>query len=104
MLRTEAGLKTYYPIACPCSCFAPFIGLSYVGEFPLSRSYQKANFIDQSATFKVVSYNDIINLGSPEFGLKWTHNNGFSFVIGYKGLFNTKTSINEVDAGLEWVF
>ncbi len=104
LLRTEAGLKAYYSINCPCSCFAPFIGLSYVGEFPLSKSKQKANFTDQSCVFSATSYDDVINLGSPEVGLKWTHCNGFSFVVGYKGLYNTKTSINEVEGRLEWVF
>ena len=104
MLRTEAGIKGYYSIMCDCSCFAPFLGLSYVGEFPLHKSKQRASFTGQFCVIQAASYDDIVNLGSPEVGMKWTHCNGFSFVVGYKGLFNNKTSINEVEGRLEWVF
>lgn len=104
ILRAEAGLKGYYSIMCNCSCFAPYFGLSYVGEFPLHRSKQKGNFRDQSCLIDPTAYDSAVNLGSPELGIKWTHCNGFSFVVGYKGLFNSKTSINELEGRLEWVF
>lgn len=104
ILRAEAGLKGYYSIMCSCSCFAPYFGLSYVGEFPLHRSKQKAHFRDQTCLIEAMSYDSAVNLGSPELGIKWTHCNGFSFVVGYKGLFNSKTSVNELEGRLEWVF
>lgn len=104
MLRGEAGLKAYRTWACECSCFAPYIGLSWVGEFPLEHSKQRASFVDQSCTFSVTSYHSSVQLASPMAGLKWTYNCGMSWSVGYKGLFNRKTSINEVDARLEWIF
>lgn len=104
MLRAEAGVRGYYSIMCCCSCFAPYIGLSYVGEFPLHKSKQRATFVDQTCLINVTSYDDCVNTASPELGVKWTHCDGFSFVAGYKGLFNAKTCINQVEGRLEWVF
>ncbi len=104
MLRGEAGLRAYRTWVCECSCFAPYIGLSWVGEFPLGHSKQKASFTGQSCVIDVTSYHSSIQLASPQAGVKWTQNSGFSFLVGYKGLYNSKTSINEVDASVEWVF
>lgn len=104
MLRGEAGLRAYYTRVCECSCLAPYIGLSWVGEFPLDNSNQRARFIGQDCVFTVTSYDSSIQFGSPEVGVKWTRNSGFSFSIGYKGLFSSKAHINQVDARLEWIF
>ncbi len=104
MLRGEAGLRAYRTWVCECSCFAPYIGLSWVGEFPLGHSKQKASFTGQSCVIDVTSYHSSVQLVSPQAGIKWTQNSGLSFSLGYKGLYNNKTSINEVEGRLEWVF
>ena len=104
MLRAEAGLKGNYSVVYERYCMAPYFGISYVGEFPLGKSRQQAHFAHQSCTINVVSFDSSVNLGSAEGGIRWTNVNGISFLIGYKGLFNTKTSINEVEGRLEWTF
>lgn len=104
MLRGESGLKAYFTWNYECSCFAPYLGVSWVGEFPLGASRQRANFVDQKPLMIVNSYHSSVQLVSPQAGFNWTRNNGFSFIFGYKGLFNHKVHINEVDARLEWVF
>lgn len=104
MIRGEAGLRAYRTWNCDCFCFAPWIGLSWVGEFPLSHSKQRASFDDQSCTFSVNSYHKSIQLASPEAGIKFTNPCGFSLWVGYKGLYNSSTNINQVDLGVDWVF
>ena len=101
MLRGEAGLRWYYEFDCDCYCFAPYLGASGVGEFPLHKSKQKASFVDQSCVMDVTSYDSAVYLGSPEAGIKWTHCNGGSITVGYKGLFNDKTRINQFEVRVE---
>ncbi len=106
ILRGEAGMVFYrdWNYDCNC-CFSPYIGLSWVGEFPLQDVHEKAHFIDQSAaTMNITSYHNSIQLASPQAGVRWSRNSGFSVDVGYKGLYNSKTSINEVEGRLEWVF
>lgn len=104
MLRGEAGLKVYRTWFFEDSCLAPYLSLSWVGEFPLGSSKEKASFAGQSCVIDVTSYHSSMQLGSPQAGIKWTMNSGFTFSVGYKGLFNSKTSINEAEGRLEWVF
>lgn len=104
MLRTEAGLKTYRTINYKQFCFAPYLGLSWVGEFPINDSRQKASFTEQSCVIDAKSYHSSVQLVSPQAGIKWTTNKRFSFIFGYKGLFNRTVHINEVEARLEWLF
>ncbi len=104
MLRGEAGLRGYYTISCSCFCYAPYLGASWVGEFPLHDSKQKATFINQSPVIDVKAYDSAVHLGSPEAGVKVTYDNGFSFLVGYKGLFNSDVRINQVEGRVEWVF
>ncbi len=104
MLRGEAGLRIYRTRQCDCFCYAPYIGISWVGEFPLSRSKQRAHFVGQDCTFSVGSYHSAIQLVSPSAGIKFTNKCGFSFSVGYKGLYNSSTHINEIDTGIEWIF
>lgn len=104
MLRGEVGLRAYRTWVCQCSCFAPYIGLSWVGEFPLGHSKQKASFTGQSCVIDVTSYHSSVQLASPQAGVKWTRNSGLSLLLGYKGLYNNKTSINEVEGRVEWVY
>lgn len=104
MLRGEAGLRAYRTWACECYCFAPYIGLSWVGEFPLNHSKQRASFTGESCVIDVTSYHSSVQLASPQAGVKWTTNGGVSFLVGYKGLYNDKTNINEIEANLDWVF
>ena len=102
MIRGEAGLNCYYAFNCCTSCYAPYIGLSWVGEFPLHKSKQKVTFSGQ--TVEVISYNTSVRLASPQAGIKWTHCCGASVILGYKGLFNSSVRINQAEARLEWVF
>ena len=106
MLRSEAGLKAYrtWDWEWNCSCIEPYLGLSWVGEFPLGKSRQRASFSGQSCVIDVTSYHSSSQLVSPQAGVKWMTSDGFSLVFGYKGLYNRKTSINEVEGRLEWVF
>ena len=104
LIRGEAGVRLYHTYVCECSCWAPFLGVSWVGEFPLGHSKEKARFVGQSCEFEVKSYHSSVQLVSPEAGFKWTRNSGFSFLVGYKGLYNSRTTINEVEGRLEWVF
>jgi len=104
MLRVEAGLNLYLYLESECYCVAPYIGGSYVGEFPLHDSKEKASFTGQSCVMNVKSYDSAVHLGSPQVGIKWTFCNGFSLNTSYKGLFNDKTRINEVHARVEWIF
>ena len=78
--------------------------LSWVGEFPLNKSKQKASFADINCLMVVKSYHDMVNLASPQAGLKWTFTDGFSFILGYKGLFSKKTVINQADLRFEWIY
>ncbi|MFI4919903.1 MAG: autotransporter domain-containing protein, partial [Legionellales bacterium] len=104
MLRGESGLKVYYNWKVQCICLAPYLSLSWVGEFPLGTSRQKAQFKGQTSKISVKSYHSSVQLVSPQAGIKWTSNDGFSFIFGYKGLFNRKVQINEAEARLEWLF
>ena len=104
MIRGEAGLRAYRTWSCNYSCFAPYLGLSWVGEFPMGHSKQKASFIGQSCVIDASSYHSSVQLVSPQAGIKWTSYCGISFSVGYKGLYNSKTNINEVDGRIEWDF
>jgi outer membrane autotransporter protein len=104
MMRAEAGLKWYYEVDCDCFCWAPYLGASYVGEFPIHKSKQPASFVGQSCVINAKSYDSSVHLGSPQAGVKWTNCSGWSFLLGYKGLFNSKTTINEIEGRIEWLF
>lgn len=104
MLRGEGGLRIYRTWSCECDCFAPYLGVSWVGEFPIGHSKQRANFVGQDYVIDVNSFHSSVQLVSPEAGIKFTRNSGFSLLLGYKGLYNSKTSINELEGRFEWVF
>ncbi|MBS0629303.1 MAG: autotransporter domain-containing protein [Verrucomicrobia bacterium] len=104
MLRSEVGLRAYWQWACDCFCWAPYLGVSWVGEFPLDHCKQRANFKDVNCTFTVDCFDSSVQLVSPVAGIKWTTNCGTSFSIGYKGLYNGSTNINQVDVRVEWLF
>ena len=103
-IRGEGGLRAYYTIACDCFCWAPFLGVSSVGDFPLDDSHQKASFIDQTCIMDIESYDSSLQMVSPEVGFKYSNECGFSILGGYKGLFNDKVRINQFDVRLEWIF
>ncbi|MDN3506100.1 MAG: autotransporter domain-containing protein [Simkaniaceae bacterium] len=104
MMRGEAGLLWYIESDCDTYCFAPYLGLSWVGEFPLNESKQPASFTGQSCVIKALSFDSSVQLGAPQAGIKWSHCNGASFSLGYKGLFNGSTRINQFDGRFDWVF
>jgi len=103
-IRGEVGLRAYYTIYCDCYCWAPYIGGSWVGDFPLNDSDQKASFVGQSCVMDVESYDSSLQMGSPEVGFKFTHECGFSVLGEYKGIFNDKVRVNQFDVRLEWIF
>ena len=82
----------------------PYLGVSWVGEFPLNKSMQKAHFVHQSCEMDVTSYHTSVQLVSPQAGFKWTYTDGYSFILGYRGLYNSKTRINQVEGRLEWIY
>ena len=72
MLRGEAGLRLYH-IWENCKSFsAPYIALSWVGEYPLGKIHQRASFIGQSCVIDTVSAHSSIQFISPQLGMKWT--------------------------------
>lgn len=102
--RAEAGMKWFYENDCGCYCVAPYIGLSWVGEFPIGDSKHPASFIGQTPVIDALSFDSSVQLGSPQAGIKWSHCNGASFLIGYKGLYNGDVRINELEGRFEWIF
>lgn len=104
MARAEGGIKWYYDHDLGYCCYAPYLGISWVGEFPINKSKQPASFIGQTCVIDATSYSSSVQLLSPQGGVKWTSCNGMSFLIGYKGLFNKSTRINQIEGRLEWVF
>jgi len=104
MLIGEAGLKFYRIWDCACFYAAPYLGVSWVEEYPLGKSHQRASFIGQSCVINTVAFHSRLSYISPQFGVKWTQDCGFSLLINYKGLFNKKVMINEADIRLERVF
>ncbi|MBS0629848.1 MAG: autotransporter domain-containing protein [Verrucomicrobia bacterium] len=104
MLRGEAGFKLYH-IWENCSYFsAPYIALSWVGEYPLGNIHQRASFAFQTCVIDTISSHSNIQFLSPELGMKWTTNCGRSFSLFYKGYFNHKTIINEGDIRFDFAF
>lgn len=103
-LRAEAGIDWRFLVDCCCYCISPYIGLSYVGEFPLNDGDQRASFRGRSCVMDVTSYHSDVHLVSPQAGIKYSHCNGFSFILGYKGLYNRNTIISQGEGRLEWVF
>jgi len=103
-MRGESGLKIYREFTAESGCYAPYIGLSWVGDFPLGKSHQEAHFTGQSPEMKVVSYNSSEQMGSPETGIKYTRGSGFSLSAGYKGYYNSRVSVSNVEGRIEWEF
>jgi len=103
-IRGEAGMRLSYIMRCDCFCFAPYIGASWVGDFPINDSDQKANFRGRSCVMDIEAYDDSIQLGSPEMGFRLTYDCGPSMLVGYKGLFGKKDRINQIDIRFEWAF
>lgn len=103
-MRGEAGLKMYRIWDTACFCFAPYLGLSWVGEFPLGKSHQKASFIGQDCVIDVTNAHSSVQFFSPMGGIKWTTACNFSFSMNYKGLFSKRAKINEADIRWEWAF
>lgn len=103
-LRSELGLFGEREYDCGCYCYAPYLGIAWVGEFPLNKSRQPASFVDMSCVINALSYKSEQNLAAPQAGIKYTNCNGFSFLVGYKGLYNHRTVINQIDGRVEWVF
>ena len=104
ILRFEGGINWYWISEGEDCCYAPYIGVSYVGEYPLTASKQKASFSGQSNTFTVKSYDSAVNLVSPQAGVKYTNSSGTSFVLEYKGLYNGDFSANQCEARVELIF
>ena len=104
MFRAEAGLRTSYEFLECDYCIAPYLGLSWVGEFPLHTSHQRASFTGQSCVMNIQRYHSDRHLASPEAGLKFTRCNGLSILSGYKGLFDSDTRIHQLELRMEWVF
>ncbi len=104
MLRFEVGFNFYWTFEGDTCCFAPYIGLSYVGDYPLTDSNLKATYTGQTNSFTVLSYDSPVNLFSPQAGIKWSDTCGRSLILEYKGLFNYDVSVNQVEGRVEWIF
>ncbi len=104
ILRGEAGIKMQRTWASECFCTTPYMSVSWVGEFPMGKARERASLSGQDCVIDVLAYHTSVQLISPELGIKWTRNRCFSFLLGYKGLYNHRTSIEEAEARLEWIF
>jgi outer membrane autotransporter protein len=103
-MRGEAGLRAYYSSVCYYYCFAPYIGASWVGDFPLNTSVQKAHFSGRNYAMDIDIYHASIEMVSPEIGVRLTYDCGPTMLIGYKGLFGKKVRMNQADVRFEWAF
>jgi len=104
MMRREGGIVWRYDFDCGNYCIAPYLGYSWLQDLPFGKSKQPASFKGQSCVIDALSYDSSVKLESPQAGFKWTHCSGGSISLGYKGLYNKKTRINEIEGRLEWVF
>lgn len=105
ILRGEAGLMTSYTFVQDCwCCTAPYIGGSWVYDYPLNDSDQKASFIDQVGVISVEAYDSPVQMGSVQAGIRHSRCTGFALQVGYRGLFNRDTRINQLDLRLEWSY
>ncbi len=103
-IRGEAGVRIARDIVTDEGCFSPYIGISWVGDFPLSKSQFKASFIGQKPVMNVTSYSESEQMGSPQAGVHYTHSSGVSLIAGYKGLYNDRVRITNLEGRLEWTF
>ncbi|MBS0629847.1 MAG: autotransporter domain-containing protein [Verrucomicrobia bacterium] len=101
MLRGEAGLMLYRVWEDCVVYSAPYISLSWVGEYALGKIHQRGSFTGQTCVIDAISSPSSVQFLSPGLGMKWTNDCGSSFSVGYKGYFNKKSIINEGDIRLE---
>ena len=98
----EAGLRWYKIFTCDCVCIAPYLGISWMGEFPLETSRQPAQFIGRDCVIDSISYEANHNhLIVPQIGVKMENECGFTALVGYKGFFNDCTRIHQIEASAE---
>lgn len=106
MSRLEAGARSYWEYNCNEFCYAPYLGLGIIIDFPyLGCSEQKASFRgDEDCTMVTRSYKNAIRMISPQAGIKWTHCAGLSLIFGYKGLLGDKATMHQGEGRVEYVF
>ena len=104
MLRSEIGLKWEWNLCKDCYVATPYLGISWVGEFPLNDAKQEATFVSGSGLINTTVYDSSNHLASPEAGLIWNDEKDWSVILGYKGLFNDKTRINQAELRFERSF
>lgn len=104
LMRAEAGMRTRYEILESSYCFAPYLGLSWVGEFPLHHSTQKGTISGAGGELSITSYWSMQNLISPEAGIQFEGMSGLAVFALYKGLFNQGTRIHQGEFRVEWTF
>jgi len=85
------GLKWPYEVDCGRYCCSPYIGVSWVGEFPLHPSKMSSRFTLHGNPLKTKSYDSDVHLGAPQ--AKWSHCNGTSSSLGYMDLYNICRSL-----------
>jgi outer membrane autotransporter protein len=103
MLRLETGANAAWTLDACGYTVCPYIGVSYVGEYPLHTAREKASFTGRSCVINAISYDQLIHLGSPALGVTWAFCD-WILEAQYKGLFNNRTRINEASASINWQF
>ncbi|HMD82777.1 MAG TPA: hypothetical protein VKE92_15780, partial [Anaerolineales bacterium] len=103
-MRGEAGARLFWEMKGDKSCFSPYLGLSWVGDFPLEDSKFQATFIDQTPVMDVTSYTKSQQMVSPQAGLQYTHCCGVRGIVSYKGFYNRDIEINDFEARIDWRF
>jgi outer membrane autotransporter protein len=104
MMRSEVGARLNHTVTKQGGCFAPYIGLSWVGKYHLSSGSYNASLDQVPRIFTVFSFDKNIFFISPEAGLQITLKDGFSFSADYKGEFGHYGHVNKVDLRLNWLY
>lgn len=102
--RAEAGARTRYEVKKYDYCFAPYLGFSWVGEYPLHDSHERGHLSGLGGEMKITSYWSHQSLLSPQAGIQVSRMNGLSVLAFYKGLFNKDTRIHQGEFRVEWGF
>ncbi len=104
MLRTELGLNTAIDFTFVGGCWAPYFRVSWVTKTPLSSSSHRSSFRKKRGTFAVSATSKGVNQIAPGMGIKFTKDNGFSFLLDARAELNGKMKSYFADMRMDYAF
>ena len=106
MMRTELGVNFMQTFKVFTGCIAPFVSLSWVRKFSLSRGVISGSSFCNNGCCKMCArtFNGIRDFISPRVGIKVTNTKGISCLLSYSGEFNNKNTIHQAEVLFEWVY